>query len=1171
MSPLVLAFERLIFSRHPDLPLSCHHFPPLLRYPSLNMETFRATDTTAPWRLTKLYSDAKRSYRHAVPTLTGNDIPEVSSLHRKSCIQKDRLIAWGFEWTDDRDVASEGTIDESVERAGFTEVVESVLQNIVQIIQQLDRTHQRTAPPAPLALTGDPDEKIWNSSDLAHYEDLIRDLTNAIDLLCDLSRTRRTMQQEKSTHSQATSSSVSDEKRKVYEYNLANVSSRGPSQHPSFYGHPEPAKPSTESLKMDRSSLIMPEEAPPPYDNFGMPTAVRNFGRLRTSNSHTDFKGNFHPETTIPVMVEYTSYDAVYQNKGVPLPLNRLEQLAGILTNPDCRPDCLLRLIGYFEERSRPCLGLVYEIPEALRPRDPDDCLPASSMRPISLLNLLQTTSRSQHSSSSAGHPAVPALEERFSLASNLASGFSYLLSHEFSHQDVNSSGVTFFPAPAAHLSSSPSSALQYAIRKPVLCSFDLFTEYEIDTSPDYLNQNIYRHPEDPRIKGPESSPEHHARFEIYSLGLVLLEIGLWIPLADIFKEKYSLKDFSIRLEKIWVRRLASKCTTAFMQAVQECLTAGMDQNISQDSLRKSYERVCAKLQKCCSLDEDDSTETSASRSMTSEKPVMLSERKESTGGSSSDRKLTSSPDQIGQDNTTQASDNAAAISEAPVESWPARKLEPEFEISSSEHSSVLQDGDSKPARYSFTDCKLSADVLAQWPALGRRLTKIVSKALRNSKESSSIGIESTGETEDTARPTLCVMCTSTKRVQKVIEKCFTFDRSTFDLIVMRGGICRSKLNTQGDEPRRSIRTSSADQPAENSSHHTRPICGASIGAYKDDEHLPPVSFGGIVLVDGEPYGMSVHHMLEQPDCDEDDDAYGKPPRSSAGRKDGSSQTVSELSTQFSDDEDISDLDDMSDFDDDSSDVSEAGDTEGIDSCEGDEVPITQPALADVAENFFPCDEDKDEEHLESHSLGHIHASSGIKRMTYDGVEHEVDWALFKLNDDRLQPYNLIAGGKRYCQSARSIRAPQLLEPVCRSPYQPEEDWYPSRVAKYEELGGLAVHCLGRTSGLGSGRISKATKFVKMYGRSSWSESWTVEGKIGVPGDSGAWIVDNHHGRVCGQVLAWSKQWDMAYISPMDITLHHMKQILGAKRICLPGEEAESISASGPSTIDVAQ
>ncbi|KAI9672667.1 MAG: hypothetical protein M1831_000102 [Alyxoria varia] len=1136
------------------------------------MEAFRGTDTTAPWRLTRLYSDAKRSYRHAVPTLTGNDIPEVSSLHRKSCIQKDRLIAWGFEWTDGHDVSSEGTIDESVERAGFTEVVESVLQNIVQIIQDLDRTHQRTAPATPLALTGGPDEKRWNASDLAHYEDLIRDLTNAIDLLCDLSRTRRTVQQEQSTRADATPSSASDEKRKIYEYNLASVSSRGPSQHPSFYDYSEPAKPSTESLKMDRSSLIMPEEAPPPYDNFGMPTAVRNFGRLRTSNSHTDFKGNFHPETTIPVMVEYTNYDPVYQNKGVPLPLNRLEHLAGILTNPDRRPDCLLRLIGYFEERSRPCLGLVYEIPETLRPRDPDECLPASSMRPISLLNLLQTTSRSQHSSSSAGHVAVPALEERFSLASNLASGFSYLLSHEFAHQDVNSSGVTFFPAPSSQISNPSSSALQYAIRKPVLCSFDLFTEYDIDTSPDNLNQNIYRHPEDPRIKGPESSGEHLARFEIYSLGLVLLEIGLWIPLADIFKEKYSLKDFSIRLEKIWVRRLASKCTTAYMHAVQECLTVGMDHTTSQESLRKSYDRVCAKLQKCCLLDdEDDSIVTDASRSMASQKPVMLSERKESMGESPSDHKLTSSPDQISQDQKIEASDNAAAIPEAPAESWPARKLEPEFEITSNAQLSVLRDGDAKPARYSFTDCKLSADVLAQWPALGRRLTKIVSKALRNPKESSSIGIESTGETEDTARPTLCVMCTSTKRVQKVIEKHFNFDRSTFDLIVMRGGICRSKLSTQGDGPRRSIRTSSADQPAENFSHHIRPICGASIGAYKDDEHLPPVSFGGIVLVDGEPYGMSVHHMLEQSDCDEDDDAHGKPPRSSAGRKDGSIQTVSELITQFSDDDETSDLDDMSDFDDDSSDVSEAGDTEGIDCGEGDEVPITQPALADVADNFFPCDEDKDEEHLESHSLGHIHASSGIKRMTYEGVEHEVDWALFKLKEDRLQPHNLIAGGKRFCQATRSIRAPQLREPVCRTPYTPEEDWYPSRIAKYEELGGLSVHCLGRTSGLGSGRISKATKFVKMYGRSSWSESWTVEGNVGVPGDSGAWIVDNHHGRVCGQVLAWSKQWDMAYISPMDITLHHMKQILGAKRICLPGEEAESVVAPCPSPIEAAQ
>ncbi|KAK1069824.1 hypothetical protein LTR48_009490, partial [Friedmanniomyces endolithicus] len=59
---------------------------------------------------------------------------------------------------------------------------------------------------------------------------------------------------------------------------------------------------------------------------------------------------------------------------------------------------------------------------------------------------------------------------------------------------------------------------------------------------------------------------------------------------------------------------------------------------------------------------------------------------------------------------------------------------------------------------------------------------------------------------------------------------------------------------------------------AANPDYQERPVCGASIGAYRDEEHLPPVSLGGVVLVDGVAYGMSVHHMLEPPDDEEEEE-----------------------------------------------------------------------------------------------------------------------------------------------------------------------------------------------------------------------------------------------------------------------------------------------------------
>jgi hypothetical protein len=95
------------------------------------------------------------------------------------------------------------------------------------------------------------------------------------------------------------------------------------------------------------------------------------------------------------------------------------------------------------------------------------------------------------------------------------------------------------------------------------------------------------------------------------------------------------------------------------------------------------------------------------------------------------------------------------------------------------------------------------------------------------------------------------------------------------------------------------------------------------------------------------------------------------------------------------------------------------GDIDGIAVGNGEEIRITQPAIDDVEDDFFPCEEDRDDDHLSSHELGHVHASSGIRRLNKDGIVHEIDWALLKISDHRLQPYNLVQGGRRFCVSRR--------------------------------------------------------------------------------------------------------------------------------------------------------
>ena len=1107
--------------------------------------------------VTKLYSTAKQSYRHALPLRPANDSPQIQSLHRKAQNQKDRLLAWGFEWQDgNQALAGEGSIDESVERAGLTEVVTSVLENITNALMSLEGIQSKMNAPVSAFSIDMPASDIksaWDASDVAHYEDLLRDIDSSISLLCDLSRSRRTSIEDRNASSHISKTQSAPAK-------LKNV----------------PEQVSLQDLEISRSSLMMPEEAPPPYLTADMPCTTREVGRFKTRNGYTDFKGNLHQESTIPVLVEYVKFDDIYQDSNVPLPMNRMQELSNILASKSAsKPHCLTNLVGILRDSKRPRIGLISELPQFMQPSSMEETLPASSMRPSSLFNLLQSASKPQTTTTTLSHTLIPPLEDRFRLAQELVSGFEYLFAAEFTHRDVNSNSIIFFPSRSASgMQSTNNIGPQYAIRKPVLGSFDLFSEYDIDARPESTNQNIYRHPDDPQVKGPNSVGDHHARFEMYSLGLVLLEIGLWSPLTSIWKEKYSLRDFSIRLEKIWIRRLASKCGKAYMNAVQQCFYAGDDPYITHEALQETYKYILRKLERCCLMDDDEGSEDSHMQlrgdlqhhATFRADSIMSPSSKGLSNANLNDGRVESSEDIV--ETPTERISQDAPQDSVPPGAWPKRSLKPVFEISPASQTAHSQEKPPGMKRFSFPEKKLPQSVLEQWPALGRRLTKIVSRALRDSGESSSVGIEFTGETEDEARPTLCVMCTSTKRVSKAIKKNLAVNSEVYDLIVMRGQICRSKsAPLRSDTAIRSARRRSTDEQAKNKDHHARPICGASIGAWKDFEHLPPVSLGGIVLVDGEPYGMSVHHMLEEPADDEEDDEVSK---SSGARLDNAKSDLDAMSNE-AEDSDFSDefLDsDDEGFgegeDDDDEPNEEYGDTEGVTSGQGVEITITQPALADVPPDFFPVEEDKDEDHIASHTLGYIHASSGIRRSTHRGVDHEIDWALLKLDQKRLQPCNLIAGGRRFCPEPCSCSMPELVEPVCRKPYNQDEDLYPYLVAKSEDLGGLAVHCIGRTTGLGGGRVSNIMTFVKMPGRLSWSESWTVDGDLGLPGDSGAWLVDNQQGRICGHVLARSTASEKAYISPMDVMLEDIKAALGAKMVCLPGSQGEALATVDP-------
>jgi hypothetical protein len=475
-----------------------------------------------------------------------------------------------------------------------------------------------------------------------------------------------------------------------------------------------------------------------------------------------------------------------------------------------------------------------------------------------------------------------------------------------------------------------------------------------------------------------------------------------------------------------------------------------------------------------------------------------------------------------------------------------------------------------------------------------------VDRALRsfyrkNAKETVEISLESIGESPALTQPTVLVICTSVNKVRHILKRKLgaLFDGSSeFALKVCSGRVVRSRnLGVQ-----RSMAGEGEEIGAANGEFQERPLPGASIGAWIGDRHLPPVSFGGLIVVDDKPYGMTVHHMLDDPEQMHKD--VEKTPKEN--ERSMAHESVMDLAAWYAEsqvDADSSGSEDFAcEFDSDSDDAAsesaitsdyeseasddeqeheeytEAGDIPGIEPGCGEGYIVTQPALDDVPDGFYPSVETANEDHLSTYTLGDVFASSGIRRKAdSSGLVHEIDWALFEFNEDRMPDDNEMP--KARSASAASKRSAKPM------PRQAGDILKPMSVAPASKLPGLEVQCIARTSGLQTGLILPALTSVKIYGRTSPSHTYQVSGApairsqlhakhgrgigdtsmterrlpMGIPGDSGAWIVDCDRAQLCGHVLAWSQRKRVAYICPMEMLLQDIADTLGATDISLPG------------------
>lgn len=177
-----------------------------------------------------------------------------------------------------------------------------------------------------------------------------------------------------------------------------------------------------------------------------------------------------------------------------------------------------------------------------------------------------------------------PTLGERLRLATHLASSISGLQLVEWVHESFRSENVVFFPR-CLRPGEISSTEDRLIISQPWVMGFE-FSRPELDFSSGRQDtnpaRNVYRHPE--RQNQPQKP--FQKVHDIYGLGVVLLEIGLWRSVLSLERagfrnvtDPWAIQDYLVNKAK---KALPREVGENYAQLVVRCLTGDFD--VREDS-----------------------------------------------------------------------------------------------------------------------------------------------------------------------------------------------------------------------------------------------------------------------------------------------------------------------------------------------------------------------------------------------------------------------------------------------------------------------------------------------------------------------------------------------------------------------------------------------------------
>jgi hypothetical protein len=262
--------------------------------------------------------------------------------------------------------------------------------------------------------------------------------------------------------------------------------------------------------------------------------------------------------------------------------------LAKLLSGTDpllCRT---LKGEGYFHQQARSAFAFIYQLPRTVEVAD-------DMTSPSTLLDLIKSTRPVANKPGQVELiPAKHALEQRFELARKITSAVMYVHVTQYVHKSIRTSNIVIFPKKGS--SAANTDQFPKVLGEPFLCGFET-ARHDKATSDQQGDAhwlfNIYRHPKRQGIHPQERYTMNH---DLYSLGVVLLELGLWRPLTSMGLKDPKGVSGSVKdhLKKLAMSGLPVVMGTKYRDVVLFCLDIDGDGQISNSTV---VEQVLKKIE----------------------------------------------------------------------------------------------------------------------------------------------------------------------------------------------------------------------------------------------------------------------------------------------------------------------------------------------------------------------------------------------------------------------------------------------------------------------------------------------------------------------------------------------------------------------------------------------